>query len=172
MDWLFPGLAAVSNSHPLWVHFPIAFWLGALLFCVCGLSSPDSGSFRTGRWLLHLGTLAGIGAVVSGYFATAGMDHEAPAHEVIHVHRNFMIVAAALSVAASVAMFLLRHDGRRGLRFAQVVMLAVVSGVAALGADRGALLVYGHGIAVHTGPQPAAPEGDHGAPATHTHERK
>ncbi len=172
MDWLLPGLAAVPNSHPLWVHFPIAFWLGALLFCACGLASPDSVSFRIGRWLLHLGTLSGLAEVVSGYLATAVMDHEAPGHEIVHVHRNFMIVAAALSITASVAMFLLRRDGRRRLRLAQVFMLAIVSGVAALGADRGALLVYGHGIGVRAGPQPLAPDEDHGAPAPHTHEHK
>ena len=172
MDWMLPGLAAVSNSHPMLVHFPIAFWLGALLFCCLGLVRPDSGLFRAGRWLLHVGTLSGAVALASGYFATAAMDHEAPGHEIVHVHRNFMIAAAILSLAASCAMFVLRHNSQRWLLLAQVALLAVVSSVAALGADRGALLVYGHGLGVRAEPAPSASERGHGDEAPHAHEHK
>jgi uncharacterized membrane protein len=42
---LFPGVQNVQNIHPLVVHFPIAFLLGAALFYVLA-------------WLLHKDTLA------------------------------------------------------------------------------------------------------------------
>jgi len=32
MDFLLPGLRGMLNDHPLFVHFPIALWLAALLF--------------------------------------------------------------------------------------------------------------------------------------------
>ena len=29
---MLPGLKAVLNIHPLFVHFPIGLWIGALIF--------------------------------------------------------------------------------------------------------------------------------------------
>ena len=39
---ILPGLKGMLNYHPLFVHFPIAFWLGALLFEILAVarSSP------------------------------------------------------------------------------------------------------------------------------------
>lgn len=45
MERLLPGLAAAPNIHPLFVHFPIAFWLAALLFCCLALLRPGAGLF-------------------------------------------------------------------------------------------------------------------------------
>lgn len=172
MNWLLPGLSVVPNSHPMFVHFPIAFWLGALLFCCLGVLRPKSGLFRAGRWLLHLGTLSGAVAVASGFLATAAMNHAAPGHELVHVHRNFMVTASVLSLALSCVVFALRrHDGIRP-RLTQVALLLLLAGVVALGADRGAMLVFGYGMGVRTQAPTSETPGDHEDAAPHAHEHK
>ena len=172
MNWLLPGLSTLPNSHPMFVHFPIAFWFGALLLCCLGLLIPKSSLFSVGRWLLHLGTLSGVVAATSGYFATAAMDHAVPGHELVHVHRNFMIAASVLSVAASIVMCVLRRNSRTVPRLMQVALLSVLAGVTALGADRGAMLVFGYGMGVRTESPPTNAHGGHGDAATTEHDHK
>ncbi|MEO6596750.1 MAG: DUF2231 domain-containing protein [Planctomycetota bacterium] len=171
MNW-FPGLSLVPNSHPMFVHFPIAFWIGALFICCLGIWRSTSGLFRAGSWLFHLGTLSGAVAVASGFLATSSMTHEEPGHDLVHVHRNFMVAAAALSLAVSAVVFLLRrHDGRRP-RLAQAGLIALVVGVATLGADRGAMLVYGYGVGVRDEPPPMSSQHHHDDATPSLHEHK
>jgi len=172
MDWLLPGLSLVPNVHPMLVHFPIAFWLGALLLSGLGVWRAKTGLFEVGRLLLHLGTLSGAVAIVSGYLAAAELGHSAPGHELVHVHRNWMIVASGLSLAISIVMFAFRNRHETRSRLAQVGLLAGLAAVVTLGADRGAALVYGYGVGVR-GEAPAS-QGEQGAHEStpHTHEHK
>ena len=169
MSWLFPGLFELPNLHPLFVHFPIAFWFGAFALSCLG-AWRSATAFQLGIWMLHLGTLTGLVAVVSGFVAAAPLDHAAAGHDLVHVHRNLMLVASILSVIASATVFLLRRDHGRRSHLTQVALIAAVAGLAALGADRGAVLVYRHGVGVGTAPAGAAPEHGHdNTPHTHEH---
>ena len=55
-----PGLNALLNYHPLFVHFPIALWLAALLFEGLALWRANDEWHRTAVRLLYLGTSAGL----------------------------------------------------------------------------------------------------------------
>lgn len=44
MNDLMPGLSAVPNVHPLFVHFPITLWTVALGFCAFGLGACAGAS--------------------------------------------------------------------------------------------------------------------------------
>jgi len=175
MDWLFPGLTAAPNAHPVFVHFPIAFWLGAFLFCCMGLLRPNTAFYQVGCWLLHIGTVAAVIAVTSGFVATARMDHDAPGHDLVHDHRNVMIAASIMSLIASTAFVGLRHRLAPSTRMIQVALLGAVVAVSALGADRGALLVYGYGVGTRRdSPPPAASDHEHAhdSDPSHAHEHK
>ncbi len=171
MSWLFPGLFELPNLHPLLVHFPIASWLAAFPLCSFGTWRPRSVVFHVGSWLLHFGTLSGTVAIVSGYLAATSLDHPAPGHDLVHVHRNLMVAAAVLSLITSVTLFTMRCYRRRISRLAQVALIAAVTGLAALGGDRGALLNHRHGIGVGAVPANATLERGHDDPSD-THEQR
>lgn len=170
MSQLFPAMFTLPNLHPLFVHFPIAFWLLALVLACVGVWRAQSSSFRFAGWLLHVGTMSGAVAVVSGYLAAAPMDHEAPGHEIVHVHRNLMLAAAAASLVASVAWLALRKNACVRNRLMQLGCVGAVVALASLGADRGALLVYRHGVGVSAEPSDSAAE--HGHDGSHEHEHR
>ena len=55
---MLPGLKSMLNIHPLFVHFPIAFWFAALLFEALAIWRSNDEWHRTAVRLLYLGTLA------------------------------------------------------------------------------------------------------------------
>lgn len=69
MEHILPGINAAPNIHPLFVHFPIALWLAALLFWIVALAKKNDELWRFGRWLLYLGTIGGLAAVATGFLA-------------------------------------------------------------------------------------------------------
>ena len=154
IETLFPGLAGLSNIHPLFVHFPIAFWLGALL--LEGLAvTRDERLHSTAAWFLHLGTLTALVTVPTGFAAEHAaaladpLGHHGPAHQPIHVHRTWMLVTTG--VGFCVSAYFVWVDRRLKWPFHRWGLLAATTLLAALvamGADRGAQLVYEFGIGV------------------------
>ena len=144
MQSLLPGAAAAPNLHPLLVHFPVALWLTALLFWVIGALSRNDRLLASGRWLLYLGTLSGVAAVASGFLAADQMGHDAPGHEYVHIHRDYMLVATGLMIGVTVGALWTRRWEGIWHRWVLLGGLLIANAVAAMGADRGALLVFGY----------------------------
>lgn len=141
-----PGLEAVSNLHPLTVHWPLGAWPLAMAFFAWGVLRPDPGMRRAGQWLVHAGTLGGLVAAAFGLWAADQLGHDAAGHDYVHVHRNWM---AATVAASSLASVMALWDARQSGTASAVglgVTLAVTLGLAAVGADYGAYLVFGHGV--------------------------
>jgi len=161
MDTLLPGLTSALDLHPLFVHFPLALWLAAALLIPLASIRDDERLAYAGRLLLWLGTAAAAVTVGTGFLAANRMGHDAPGHEFVHVHRNFMLTATAVAAFASVVAWRVR--ARRGkaamLLTALMITLAVIT---TLGADRGAHLVFGYGMGVSEAP-PTGAGGEHGA---------
>ena len=169
MDSLFPGLSAALDLHPLLVHFPVAFWLAAAVLLPLGWLRDTPRWADAGRLLLWLGTGAAVVAAVTGYLASERMGHDAPGHDLVHVHRNFMLVATGVAVLASGVAWKVRELRGRGA--ALVAGLALVVGLlTGLGADRGAHLVYAYGMGVADAPPAAAEGDDHGGHAHGRHD--
>lgn len=173
MQHLFPGLSEMPNAHPYFVHFPIVLLPTALLFWVLAVVFRRDDLFRFGSWLLCLGILSAAVAVATGLWAMDRMGHDFPGHDLVHVHRDFMLVASALAALAAIAAFFARNTRRRLVRGMLSAGLLAAVLVAALGADRGARLVYVHGIgtrkAVHEEKSPP-PVTEKESPRGHTHE--
>jgi uncharacterized membrane protein len=179
LEEIFPGLAHAPNVHPLFVHFPIALWLVAGLFCLLGALRQREDFFVTGRWLLYLGTLGALVAVGTGLWAADSMGHDSPGHELVHVHRNLMLAASGIGLTATVAAFALRKRQSVGARWAVTALLLATIGVLTIGADRGAALVFQYGMGTAAQTSPAADVDSHAhdtqAPgpdekASHAHE--
>jgi len=149
MGALFPGLKALVNYHPLFVHFPIALWTAALLFELAARVMKNESLHRTACGVLALGALAAIPAVMSGWSAQTAVPDTGAAHDVKELHENLMVSASILSgILAAVGLFILPRKPGAALRAAFLAGLLVLVGLMAVGADRGALLVYHYGTSV------------------------
>ena len=159
MDSLLPGMSSATNAHPVFVHFPIALWLTATAFAALAALRGSDELFRVSRWLLYLGTLSALAAVATGWQAMGNM----PGHGPMWIHKMWMLAATGIALAASAAAyFVARSSPRPAARWAIASALCVLSIVTALGADRGALLVYRYHIGTTRDVEPGAGGGESG----------
>jgi len=164
-----PALFDAVTIHPLFVHFPIAFWIAALGFWAVSLFRSDKDFWRMGRWLLNLGTGCALLAGLTGYLEAGQLGHDSPGHALVHVHRNWMIGTTILALICTGLAFLWRGSNSRKHRWIQVaLMLGTVFGLV-LGADRGASLVYTFGVGVQDSPPVLTPVEGHGHGHEHGH---
>lgn len=155
MEQLFPGLHAMQNFHPVFVHAPLALLPLALVAQAVALWRRSDGFQRAALWLLWLGTLAALAAAGSGLLAEDTIELKPPiaeaAEQVIDLHEELMLTATgmALSLAIlTVVLSLLRQPFTRGWQLLVLAGLLLTCGVLGVGADRGGQLVYGYGVGV------------------------
>lgn len=174
-EWL-PGLSGVQNLHPMVTHFPIVCWIGALLaWGVASLGEEREQWWLFGRWLHMGGGISALVAIAFGFIASDRLGHDSPGHDLVHVHRNFMLVATGISVIICIAGWKMRSATLTRQRVLTAFTLVLV-GVMVLGADRGAALVFVHGVGVETSsptpsglPGDTTPTGSHHDHGGHTH---
>lgn len=144
-----PGLASMRDVHPLVVHFPIALWSAALLFWIIGMMRTQETWLATARGLTLLALLGAAASVGTGLLAERGLGHDSSGHDLVHAHKYFMIATTALGALTTLVAYLTRKRGRRwGWAWGSCLIVTVA--VMTLGADRGGLLVYGHGVGTAT----------------------
>jgi len=169
MEQLFPGMASLQNLHPLFVHFPIAFFVGAALMEFVAVFYNERFHF-VATCLLYLGALSAVVTVGSGIGAENSIaandprGHDAPGHDFIHVHKNWMIAVTAFSILLSLYFLFVNQKGRWAAhRYGLLLGALTLSLLVSLGADRGARLVYEFGAGVN--PKilklESSPEGEH-----------
>jgi len=167
LERVLPGLAVAPDLHPLFVHFPVALWLMAAVAALWGSARADERSSMVARVCLYAGTAAALVTLATGYLAAERLGHSAPGHELVHVHRNLMIAATAIAAVTSTLAWIFEPTGRPG-DLLVAGLLVVLAAVTVLGADRGAQLVYGHGLGLAEGVAAPSPAGtgqrhDHGS---------
>ncbi len=162
MESLFPGLFNAPNIHPLFAHFPIVLWAVATLFLVIGAARRRDDVTASGRWLLYLGAASSIVGLITGYVATDSMDHGAPGHEFIHDHKYLMLVATAVGIVAAGAAFALRRRKESLYRWIVTGLAIATMATTMIGADRGANLVFEHGIGTPGAAEAAHTSSSHG----------
>jgi uncharacterized membrane protein len=148
MDALLPGLKSAVNYHPIFVHFPIALWLAALLFELLALGAKGEEMHRTACWLLYLGTLAGVVTVLTGLLAEDAVPL-GPARAVMEFHEEMMLVTFFLAVALSLFALLSRRRLAGRLRRVFLAGLIALGVLLTIGAGRGAEMVYQYGVSVN-----------------------
>jgi uncharacterized membrane protein len=145
---MFPGLKAALNFHPIFVHFPIVFWLGALLFELLAVLRKSDEMQRTAGRLLYLGTLAAIVTVLSGLGAQDSVP-PGEAQRTLGIHETLMLVTTSVAAGLCLFAFFARKNFTASLRRVMLLGLVVLGVLLTIGADRGAELVYGYGSAVN-----------------------
>jgi uncharacterized membrane protein len=151
---LFPGIQHLQNIHPLLVHFPIAFLVGAMLLYALAGIFPRLNLGDTAFSLLILGTLSAAAAVGSGLYAEDGVRVSRSVREhLLEVHEKFMIATSALSVVLSAWAVAARPFPRRGRPVFLLLFLGLLI-LMALGADYGARMVYDYNTGGSASSQP------------------
>ncbi len=152
---LFPGLSAILNLHPLFVHFPIAFFIGSALMEIIAVFYHER-FHMVATWLLYLGVFSSVLTVGSGFGAASSIaahdprGHDAPAHDFIHIHRNWMLTTTSFGIFQAIFCLWVNQRNkwprhRWGLLIGSLILASLVS----LGADRGARLVFEFGVGVN-----------------------
>jgi len=141
-ETLLPGVQHLQNIHPLVVHFPIAFLVGAALFYFLGWIFRNNTLTTAGFLLLILGTLSAGTAVGTGLYAEDGvMVSRSVREHLLEVHEKFMLVALGLSIVLSAWTFIARPFPKKG-RLLFLLFFLVLLGIMSVGADYGARMVY------------------------------
>ena len=147
------------NVHPLFVHFPIALLLVALLLDGVAIIG------RRERWracsgaVLVLAALGAIAAAVSGWVAEEIVEPAVNGigqGELLEDHRTAALIMMGLAVVLAAWRRLLKMEHPRGgWRWLYLGLLLAAAIMLATAADLGGQLVYGHGIGTAVSP-PAA----------------
>ncbi|HUK31991.1 MAG TPA: DUF2231 domain-containing protein [Candidatus Acidoferrum sp.] len=146
---MFPGLKAMLNYHPLFVHFPIALWLAALLYEVLSVWRARDDWHRTAIRLLYLGTLGAVAAAASGFLAQSSVPLIGLVADVLEIHETIMLITTSLSLALCILCYAKRGDFTAGLRRIFLAGLIALAILTAVGADRGSQLVYQYATSVN-----------------------
>jgi uncharacterized membrane protein len=144
---MLPGLRAILNIHPMFVHFPIALWLAALLFEALAVTFGSEEWHRTAARTLYFGTLAGIVTIVTGLEAEKSIP-PGPAMIIVGIHETLMILTTSVAVGLCLFALAFRKNFTAVFRKYLLAGLIVMAILMTLGADRGAQLVYQYGAAV------------------------
>jgi uncharacterized membrane protein len=144
---MLPGLRAILNVHPLFVHFPIALWLTALLFEALAVIFGSEEWHRTAARILYIGTLAGIVTVLTGLAAEKSVP---PGHAmvIVGIHETLMMITTSVAIGLSLFALVFRKNFTAAFRKYLLAGLVVMAILMTLGADRGAQLIYEYGTAV------------------------
>jgi uncharacterized membrane protein len=139
-----PGSQVLQNYHPLVVHYPVALLTAAVLvYLLAWIARRESWAW-TALWLLALGMLAAAVAVWTGLSAgDSVMIAPSVREHVLYYHKRYMLAAFGLSVVLTGWAMAARPIPRRG-RMGFILLLVVMAGLIAKGADYGGWMVYGY----------------------------
>ena len=156
MNALVPAWA--PNVHPMFVHFPIALLFTSVLLDLLAYPLPGRGRVvvrDVGAVLGVIGALAALLTYLTGRAAAQTVLTPGMAHALVNAHWQWALWTvwyfAGLAVARVALLVMRRAIGPRA------TAALAVAGLIGLGllfetADRGAELVYRHGVGVGVAP--------------------
>ncbi|MCK4492881.1 MAG: DUF2231 domain-containing protein [Methylococcales bacterium] len=145
---MMPGITAMSNIHPLVVHFPIALLLSFFLVDFIGSILKKQNWRTVASGLLYLGTISIALAIMAGLLAARSVTHDETIHAIIEQHEMFGFGALFLACVLSGWRLLAKGIIVGEVNILYVLLSAVLSVLIILGADLGGLMVYKHGVSV------------------------
>jgi len=142
LETILPGVQHLQNIHPLVVHFPIAFLVGAALFYFLSWIFRNQTFATTAFLLLILGTLAAGAAVGTGLYGEEGvMVSFSVRHHLLEPHEKLMLTTLGVSIGLAIWAMIARPFPREK-RLLFLILLLVLLGIMTIGADYGARMVY------------------------------
>lgn len=154
LETFLPGVQHLQNIHPLVVHFPIAFLMGAGLFYVLAwVLNRDELAF-TAFTLLLIGTLSAGAAVGTGLHAEEGvMMSNSVREHLLDRHEDMMLATLGISIVLAIWALFRRPFPRKGRPFF-ILLFLILLGIMSVGADYGARMVYDYNAGGNACSQP------------------
>lgn len=145
---IMPGIAALDNIHPLFVHYPIALFTVFFIFELLGVLFNKAQWRYVASWLLYLGTIFASLTVAAGLFAAETVEHGEDVHDIMERHEHIGI--AVLSLALFLSAWRLKQWGihSSGANAVFLILAGILCLLLSLGADLGGLMVYRYGVSV------------------------
>ena len=144
----------LQNIHPLVVHFPIAFFVGAALFYGMAWVWRNETLANTAFSILILGAISAAAAVGTGLYAEEGvMVARSVRQHLLETHEQIMIATLGLSVVLAVWALAARPFPRKGRIIFFLLFLGLLV-IMSLGADYGARMVYDYNAGGNACSQP------------------
>lgn len=142
LETILPGVQHLQNIHPLVVHFPIAFLVGAALFYFMSWIFRNQTFATTAFLLLILGTLAAGAAVGTGLYGEEGvMVSRSVRANLLETHEKLMLTTLGVSIGLAIWAVIGRpFPNKKKVLF--LFLLVVLLGIMTVGADYGARMVY------------------------------
>ena len=148
------GARHLQNIHPLVIHFPIAFLMGAVLFYFAAWVFKKDDFAKTGFRVLLLGALSLAVAVATGLYAEQGvMVHLSVRERLLLPHEQYMIATSVVCFITTLRAIIQRPFPKKG-RIIFMILLLVIVGTMMIGADFGGRLVYDYNAGGNACPQP------------------
>jgi uncharacterized membrane protein len=145
---LLPGIAAMENIHPLFVHFPIAFLSVFFLIDLAGSVAKKSDWRRVASWFLYLGAIFAGLTMTAGLIAAASVLHGDDVHEIMETHEHIGITIFTLASALSVWRLVGWASLQGAANYLYLIFAGLMCILLVFAADLGGLMVYKHGVAV------------------------
>ena len=151
---MFTGAQHLQNIHPLVIHFPIAFLMGAALFYFAAWILKKDDLAKTGFRVLLLGALSLAVAVGTGLYAEQGVMVALDVRQKLLLpHRQYMITTSMICFIVVAWAIAARPFPRKG-RIVFLILLLAMVGTMTVGADFGGRLVYDYNAGGNACPQP------------------
>ena len=136
----------METLPPVFVHFPIALLLAALLIETLALVFQRTAWHRLSLWNLGLGVLGAAAAVLTGRQAMAAAKHSMQIYRIMELHERLGYGVLALMVLIAGCRLVTRDRISRRMRWLLWLVLAAACGVMAFGAHLGGRMVYEFGV--------------------------
>jgi uncharacterized membrane protein len=147
-EWV-QGKPIGHPSHPMFVHFPIAFYAAILAFDIMSRISPSSGLVLAGSYLYLGAFLATVILLITGLVDWFGMIKGSSKKRLATQHLLVQLTASAFFIVT----FFLRWPDRAQPQadVLWIVLEAVGFAIIAIGQYLGGVLVYEKAMRVSTG---------------------
>jgi uncharacterized membrane protein len=136
-------------SHPLFVHFPIAYYTATLVFDIMSRISPSPALVLAGTYLLVGALLATVFLVITGLVDWASMVRGSSKRRLATRHLLFQVAAAIPFQLTLVLRWSERSSGQADTLW--IVLEAIGYVLLVVGQYLGGVLVYEKGMRVSTG---------------------
>ena len=139
---MLPGAQHLQNLHPLVIHFPIAFLMGAALLYMAAWLLKSERFAHSAFMVLVMGALSLAAAVATGLYAEQGvMLALSVGEQLLQPHKTYMLSTLAVCMVLTIWAIAARPFPKRG-RLLFLFLCLVMIGVMTVGADFGGRMVY------------------------------
>lgn len=142
LDRLLPGVSHLQNIHPVGVHFPIGFLLGATAFYFLAWIVRRETLAWAAFWMLTAGVVTGAISVATGLYAAPGVMVAPSVRENLLVFHKWIMIGVGMFATAMLIWALVARPMPTRARYIFLLGLLVMAAALARGADYGAQMVY------------------------------